>query len=96
MSFVKLRRRPLLTAAAVFAGGAAALWALGIAVHLSPPADRADLAGAICLTVLAGLAVAVRLGRDRDKDMLVRALIDVSQRAAAAKTEPLPQLRRVK
>lgn len=91
MRVIKLRR-PLLLICAILGVSAAALWAVYFAVGLSPHWDRADLGGAITMTQLGGTVFTVRLCRDRDKQLLMRSLVEVSQRAAKAQTAPQPQL----
>ncbi len=74
---------------AILAGTAAALWALGIFVRLSPGADRADMAGAISATNVAAVLGVGWAQRDRDKDALVRAMADFTLRRSQAVTLPL-------
>ena len=86
-------RRPLLVSTILLSTVAVALWAAGIWVPMSPQVDRADLAFATTATIAAVLFVMLRLLYDRDKELLVRSLVDASQRAAKDPTVPLQRLR---
>lgn len=92
MRVIKLRR-PLLTLCIILVAFAAVLWVLGIFDHLSPNRDRADLAGAVCATNAAIIIGTRRMDRDRDKKLLIRSLVEVSQRAARNPTVPMARLR---
>lgn len=92
MLVLPLRRLLLVTAVLLFAA-AAALFAVGVWVPMPAQADRGDLALATAAAIAAVLFVMLRILYDRDKELLVRSLVDASQRAAVAETAPLPQLR---
>src|SRR5690348_14587851 len=91
MPVMKLRR-PLLAACAVLGTAAGALWGVYLIVGLPAHWDRADLGAAITMSQATVTVGAVRLCRDRDKQLLMRALAELSQRAANAETVPLQRL----
>jgi hypothetical protein len=73
----------------------AGLWGLAItgALSWSDQVTAVLAAGAATLTVTGITAWLIHGARDRDKELLIRGLVEASQRAAKAKTAPL---RRVK
>src|SRR5215475_4428927 len=89
LSRLKVRARIALIACAVIA---AALWSIGIGLPMLPDEYTvAIIGGAMTLTVTGAVAVMVLMLWDRDKELLLRALVEASQRAATAETVPLPR-----
>lgn len=84
--------------ALALSGLSAALWSLAGAATWAG-LDRAAISiesnGACAATVLAGLCWVAYHVRDRDKEVLVDAMADLSLRRATAQTRPERVLRRV-
>jgi hypothetical protein len=76
--------------AALWGFAAAAAWA-GVDVH----AESIEANAAAAATVLGGMCLIAYAVRDRDKDALVEAIADFSQRRVTAETRPERRLHRV-
>jgi len=75
---------------------AAALWGIGLGLPQIPDEYTVAIIGAaMTFTVTGAVAIMILALWDRDKDLLIRALVDASQLAATAETAPLRKLRAV-
>lgn len=85
-------------AARVLSAVSAVLWgmaALSTWAGIDPHALAIEANAAASASVLAGVCLIAYAVRDRDKDALVAAMADFSQRRATAETRPQAVLRRV-
>lgn len=91
-----LTRKPLLSAAVIFAACAAVLWGAGIWAPMNDRDQRCDLSAATAFSIIAAVCVVNRVRRDKEKQFLVNVAITQHERitrlASQAPTVPLQRL----